>query len=55
LIAIARKQLVIIWNVLAKEEPYAEPQVVLTPRQIEQKQKYYQAKLDKLTRIEKAG
>ena len=55
LIAIARKQLVIIWNVLSKQEPYNEPQVVLSPKQIVQKQKYYQQKLDKLMQIEKAG
>jgi len=55
LIAIARKQLVIIWNVLSQQVSYKEPQIVLTPRQIEQKQKYYQGKLDKLICIEKAG
>jgi transposase len=56
LIAIARKQLVIIWNVLAKSESYAEPQIVLSPEQIERKQKYYQGKLEKLLNtIEKAG
>lgn len=56
LIAIARKQLVIIWNVLAKNELYTEPQIVLSPEQIERKQKYYQGKLEKLFKtIEKAG
>jgi len=56
LIAIARKQLVIIWNVLSKNESYAEPQIVLSPEQIERKQKYYQGKLEKLFKtIEKAG
>jgi len=56
LIAIARKQLVIIWNVLSKKEPYAEPQIVLSPEQIERKQKYYQGKLEKLLKtLEKAG
>lgn len=48
LIAIARKQLVIIWNVLSKNENYCEPQIVLSPKQIEQKKKYYQDKLEKL-------
>lgn len=56
LIAIARKQLVIIWNVLSKNEKYKEPQIVLSPKQIEKKQKYYQEKLDKLSaNIEKVG
>jgi transposase len=56
LIAIARKQLVIIWNVLSKNEKYAEPQIVLSPTQIERKQKYYQGKLEYLNKaIEKAG
>ena len=48
LIAIARKQLVITWNVLSKEEIYQEPTIILSSRQIEQKRKYYRAKLEKL-------
>ena len=48
LIAIARKQLVIIWNVLAKQEDYKEPQIKLSVEQISRKQKYYQEKLNKL-------
>lgn len=55
LIAIARKQLVIIWNVLSKSESYKEPQIVLSRKQVEQKQKYYLQKLEKLMQIEKAG
>lgn len=56
LIAIARKQLVIIWNVLSKKEKYSEPQIVLSPKQIERKQKYYQDKLNRLANtIEKVG
>jgi len=56
LIAIARKQLVIIWNVLSKNEKYLEPQIVLSAKQIERKQKYYQEKLDRLSlNFEKAG
>ena len=56
LIAIARKQLVIVWNVLTKNEKYIEPQIILSSKQIERKQKYYQDKLDKLaTNFEKAG
>lgn len=55
LIAIARKQLVIIWNVLSKQESYKEPQLTLSVEQIKRKQKYYQGKLDRLTDFEKAG
>jgi transposase len=56
LIAIARKQLVIIWNVLSKNESYTEPRIDLSPEQIERKKKYYQGKLEKLFKtIEKAG
>jgi hypothetical protein len=57
LIAVARKQLVILWNVLSKQQTYKEPQIVLSQRQIEQKQKYYQKKLSSLTKYsnEKAG
>ncbi len=56
LVAIARKQLVIVWNVLAKNETYAEPQVVLSKDQINRKQQYYTEKLKRLqTQFEKAG
>lgn len=48
LIAIARKQLVIAWHVLYKQEEYQEPIIVLSDKQIEQKKKYYQQKLDSL-------
>ncbi|TAL77127.1 MAG: IS110 family transposase [Bacteroidetes bacterium] len=48
LIAIARKQLVIIWNVLTKQEVYQEPKIKLSAQQISRKQKYYQEKLSKL-------
>ncbi len=48
LIAVARKQLVIIWNVLTKQEEYKEPQIKLSAEQISRKQKYYQEKLNKL-------
>lgn len=48
LIAIARKQLVIIWNVLTKQEVYQEPKIKLSAEQISRKQKYYQEKLSKL-------
>jgi transposase len=56
LIATARKQLVIIWNILSKNENYVEPQIILSQKQVEQKQRYYQAKLSKLASIiEKVG
>ena len=48
LIAIARKQLVIIWNVLTNQEVYQEPKIKLSAEQIGRKQKYYQEKLNKL-------
>jgi len=48
LIAIARKQLVISWHILAKQEAYKEPQVKLSAQQIERKKKYYEEQLGKL-------
>jgi transposase len=48
LIAIARKQLVIAFNVLSKKETYQEPRIVLSEKQIERKRKYYEEKLTKL-------
>lgn len=56
LIAIARKQLVIIWNVLSKKERYNEPILQLSQSQIVKKQKYYEEKLRCLnSKIEKVG
>lgn len=55
LIAIARKQLVITWNVLSKKEIYKEPKIVLTKEQINRKQRYYQEKLNQLQQQEKVG
>lgn len=56
LIAIARKELVIIWNVLSKNTPYKEPKIILTPEQINRKRNYYERKLNQLkTHIEKVG
>jgi len=40
-IATAEKQLVIIWNALEQQQPYLEPKIVITPVEIERKQKYY--------------
>lgn len=57
LIAIARKQLVIIWHVLSKREVYQEPKIKLSAEQISRKQKYYQEKLNQLQQeqfVEKA-
>jgi transposase len=51
LIAIARKQLVIAWYVLANEENYKEPMMVLTEKQIQQKRNYYQQKLKELEKV----
>jgi transposase len=51
LIAIARKQLVIAWHVLANEENYKEPVVVLTEKQLLQKRNYYQQQLKKLEKV----
>ncbi len=51
LIAIARKQLVIAWNVLSKQEIYKEPIIQLTEKQIAQKKKYYQQKLGSLEKV----
>ena len=51
LIAIARKQLVIAWNVLSKEEIYKEPIIELSQKQILQRKKYYQQKLDSLEKV----
>lgn len=56
LIAIARKQLVIAWNVLSKMEEYTEPVLQLSQNQIAQKQRYYQEKLLSLqNKIAKVG
>jgi len=52
LIAIARKQLVIVWHILYNNEDYVEPVIVLTEKQLDQKRKYYKQKLEQL---EKAG
>jgi len=56
LVAIARKQLVIIWNVLSENISYREPQLLLSPEQISRKKKYYEKKLCQLlTQQEKVG
>jgi len=51
LIAIARKQLVIAWNVLTHQEDYIEPVIVLSEKQIQQKRNYYQQKLKNLEKV----
>ena len=55
LVSIARKQLVIIWNVLTKKESYIEPIIKLTEAQIKRKQKYYEDKLQSLTILQTNG
>lgn len=55
LIAIARKQLVIIWNVLNKMEEYKEPEIILTEKQLASKKAYYTKKLEQLKANEKVG
>lgn len=56
LIAIARKQLVIIYNILSKNEAYKEPKATLSEKQLERKKKYHEQRLDKLTKeLEKVG
>ena len=52
LIAIARKQLVIAWNVLSHQEDYIEPVIVLSEKQIQQKRNYYQQKLNNLEKVD---
>lgn len=51
LIAIARKQLVIIYHMLSKKEEYKEPKVALSEKQIERKKKYYEEKLNNLSKV----
>jgi transposase len=56
LIAIARKQLVIIYHMLSKNEGYKEPKVVLSEKQIQRKKKYHEGKLNNLNKeLEKVG
>lgn len=51
LIAIARKQLVIVWHILTDEVNYKEPVIKLTEKQRQQKQAYYKQKLEKLEKV----
>jgi transposase len=65
LIAMARKQLTVVWNILNYGQPYdMNKQPVITPEQLLAKKKYYQKELDKLniaipisqqTSVEKVG
>lgn len=54
LIAIARKQLVVVWNMLSKNEVYQERKTLLSKEQMDRKKKYYEQKLRQLT-PEKVG
>jgi type II secretory pathway component PulC len=52
LVAVARKQLTVVWNILKYEQPYdINKQPVITPEQLLAKKKYYQKELDKLSII----
>lgn len=52
LIAVARKQLTVVWNILKYNQPYdIGKQPVVTAEQILAKRKYYQKELDKLNLI----
>ncbi len=53
LIAIARKLLVIIWNVLSKKEIYKEYQPQPNPEKIKSKKVWYQKQLAKIEELEK--
>jgi transposase len=52
LIAIARKQLTVIWNVLYKEEKYNSAyQPIYTPEKLESQLKYHQQMINKLSKL----
>ncbi len=52
LVAVARKQLTVVWNILKYDQPYdINKQPVITAEQIQAKKKYYQKELDKLSLI----
>jgi len=52
LIAIARKQLTVIWNVLYKEEKYNSAyQPIYTPKKLESQIKYHQQMINKLSKL----
>lgn len=58
LIAIARKELVLVWNILSKNEDYQERTRTLSDRTIAAKEKYYQNKLAQIQaqkQLEKFG
>ncbi len=48
LIAIARKMLVVIWNILKKQTPYVHREVILSPEQKERKLQYYRQQIDEI-------
>jgi len=49
LVALARKQLTVVWNILKYEQPYdSNKQPAITPEQILAKKKYYEKELGKL-------
>jgi transposase len=49
LVAVARKQLTVVWNILKYEQPYdIDKQPVITPEQLLAKKKYHEKELSKL-------
>jgi transposase len=52
LIAIARKQLSVVWNILGKQQPYiAQLQPVYNAEQLQNKKAYYEKQLEQLNRF----
>jgi transposase len=51
LIAIARKLLVIIWNILSKKEDYKEFKPKSNPEKLKRKKAYYQKQLEELEKL----
>lgn len=50
LVAVARKQLTVVWNILKYEQPYdISKQPVISPEQLLAKKKYHEKELDKLS------
>lgn len=50
MVAVARKQLTVVWNILKYEQPYdITKQPVITPEQLLAKKKYHEKELGKLS------
>ena len=53
LVAISRRQLTVIWNVLSKKEPYkVNPDILATTQQIETRLKYHQRMVSQLKNLQ---